>query len=106
MAPEHTNERTGLYAAAVRRVADECNVIVADVYSAMSSAGKASDFLCDGLHLNDKGNKFVFDLVKKTIEDRIPHLTRGALPREMPEVRALIGPPQGRLEAGDSADNV
>jgi len=74
--PERTDEVAGKYAAAAVRVATSCGAEVIDVYSAMHSSGQpVAEFLCDGLHLNEAGNTFVYELLVKTITERLPCFT-------------------------------
>lgn len=87
----HTNANTGRYADAARRVAAKCNVALVDVHEAMTSSDQPAEFLSDGLHLSEKGDELIYDLVKNAIAKHWPELSTSALTLDLPSVAKLWG---------------
>jgi hypothetical protein len=47
-----------------------------------------SRFLCDGLHLSDDGNKFLFEQLKKVIQEN-PELNPSNIPMVFPDWKTV-----------------
>ncbi|EPS70336.1 hypothetical protein M569_04424 [Genlisea aurea] len=62
--PERTNEAAGLYAEQCLAAAAECGAPAIDIWKKMQeNPSWEKEFLNDGLHLSEKGNKIVLDSV-------------------------------------------
>jgi len=73
---DRTNERTQTYAEACKQVAMEENLPAIDLWQELGATlDSRANFLIDGLHLNEKGNYKVFELIVKVIEKFIPSFT-------------------------------
>ncbi|KAI8998999.1 SGNH hydrolase [Trametes punicea] len=76
-APDRSLEESRKYAEATREVATAEGVAVVDVWTKVwEAAGRdengLGDFLSDGLHLNEKGFKVVYDALVSTIAENYP----------------------------------
>jgi lysophospholipase L1-like esterase len=75
---ERSNEITGTYAAACREVGNTKDVPCMDLFTAMRTAEGNTDeddvgrFLCDGLHFNKTGHKFVYSALADAIHTHFP----------------------------------
>lgn len=87
----HTNANTSSYAEAARRVATKCGAVLCDVFAEMDSQGQPAQFVCDGIHLSEKGNEVVYELLRKSVKESIPDLAPEARPMELPGVQHLWG---------------
>jgi len=71
-----TNENSKAYGDAVKEVASELRCPVVDLWTLMNGAEKSrSLFLCDGLHLNEKGNRQVYNGIMDVLQSQFPDIT-------------------------------
>jgi isoamyl acetate esterase len=74
--PDRNNDVARLYGLEVVKIAERhprCAVI--DTWEALSGASETrSTFLVDGLHLNEDGNRIVFEALMKTIHEKFPEV--------------------------------
>ncbi|CDS13695.1 hypothetical protein LRAMOSA05869 [Lichtheimia ramosa] len=87
-----TFESAKQYAAAVRQVAKECNVVVADLWTMLveeSGETPFGEYLNDGLHLSAKGNRAVHQLLLKMIKEHFNDIHPDNLGMEIPWWRDL-----------------
>ncbi|XP_008306647.1 isoamyl acetate-hydrolyzing esterase 1 homolog [Cynoglossus semilaevis] len=69
------NSVAGQYAQACVQTAAQCGTDVLDLWTLMQKDGQDySVYLCDGLHLSEKGNQFVAQHVWSLLESRVSHL--------------------------------
>ncbi|XP_027111868.1 GDSL esterase/lipase At5g45920-like [Coffea arabica] len=81
--PERTNEAAGSYAIACLSVASECQTPAIDLWTKMQQIpGWQTAFLCDGLHLTERGNRIVFEEVVAKFEEQ--GLRLETLPADFP----------------------
>jgi len=83
--PDREFKVTQKYAEAVADVAEQQNVYLADVWTALyDAAGRdeqaLSRFLWDGLHPNAAGYKVIYDELMKTVSEKLPELHYDNLP--------------------------
>jgi len=78
------NKQTGKYAEVVIKLAHLHSLPCVDVYSQIMQQSDWKSYLSDGLHLNSKGNAFLYECVLKCIQTYHPELTPSALPIEAP----------------------
>ena len=72
---ERTNEYTKSYAAAVVELGKELQVPVVDLWTSMQTQPDwQTAFLCDGLHLTQAGNSFVYEQLQPVIDKAYLHL--------------------------------
>lgn len=77
-------ERTAKYAALCVDTAHKLGIPVVDLHTTMSRhAGGFEHFLEDGLHLSDKGNQLVYDLLLDVIVETLPEINP-KIPRQFP----------------------
>ena len=85
---DRNNQRTKLYVDAARNVAKSLNgAVFVDAWAGMSGAGSEEErgqYLRDGLHLSDRGNARLFELLVSTIETEVPGWTADAMPPDLP----------------------
>ncbi|KAI9252423.1 SGNH hydrolase [Phascolomyces articulosus] len=79
------------YAQAVRDVAQERGVILADLWTKLMDVGMDNlhEYLLDGLHLNANGNKLTYELLIQTIQHHFPDIHPDNLEMELPGFRDL-----------------
>jgi lysophospholipase L1-like esterase len=77
---ERTNETTGRYAHACKRVAQHCDVPCLDVYTKMSEQDDWGRFFNDGLHFDKAGHDFVGEQLLDAIHTHVPDLHVTACP--------------------------
>ncbi|KAI9495538.1 GDSL Lipase/Acylhydrolase [Zychaea mexicana] len=79
------------YAQAVRDVAQEHKVVVADLWQTLMDFGTdhMAEYLLDGLHLNAKGNQVMYELLIETIKRHFPEIHPDNLEMELPGFRDL-----------------
>ncbi|EQC38191.1 hypothetical protein SDRG_04620 [Saprolegnia diclina VS20] len=82
------NATAGKYAAACVRAAAALGVVAIDLWTTMQS--ERESYLSDGLHLNAKGNRFVYAALTATIAAQLPALQPTAIPLFYPEWTALV----------------
>ncbi|KAH1101983.1 GDSL esterase/lipase [Glycine max] len=81
--PERTNEAAGEYATACIAVAEECGVPVIDLWTKMQQCPDwRKEYLCDGLHLTQSGNRVVFEEVILKLREK--GLSLEAMPVDLP----------------------
>ncbi|XP_072313945.1 isoamyl acetate-hydrolyzing esterase 1 homolog [Eucyclogobius newberryi] len=69
------NAVTGQYAQACVEAAAQSGVDVLDLWTLMQKDGQDySEYLCDGLHLSQKGNQFVSEQLWMLLQRRVEHL--------------------------------
>ncbi|KAF0701242.1 Aste57867_8236 [Aphanomyces stellatus] len=74
------NADVGLYAAAMRAVADRLHVPVVDLWTSLQPS--ISTILSDGVHLTREGCLAVHDLIRQGIADAYPDLVPSNMPRQ------------------------
>ncbi|KAF7725529.1 hypothetical protein EC973_009559 [Apophysomyces ossiformis] len=89
-----TWESARAYAEKVRDVGRERDVVVADLWTAITNRCEQenrdlSDFLFDGLHLNGNGYQVLYDLLMETIGQHFREIHPDALEMELPYWRQL-----------------
>ncbi|KAI7852526.1 SGNH hydrolase-type esterase domain-containing protein [Circinella umbellata] len=79
------------YAQAVRDVAKERGIVVADLWTKLMDFGTdhLHEYLLDGLHLNANGNKVTYELLIQTIEQHFSDIHPDNLDMELPRFRDL-----------------
>ncbi|XP_020774957.1 isoamyl acetate-hydrolyzing esterase 1 homolog [Boleophthalmus pectinirostris] len=69
------NSVTGQYAQACVEAAGQCGVDVLDVWTLMQKDGQDfTEYLCDGLHLSQKGNQFLSEQLWRLLQRRVEDL--------------------------------
>lgn len=92
--PERTNETTGEYASACREVAAKLSIPIIDTWLKMQQHSDWRSFLSDGLHLSEKGNKFVFKELSSILTSSSswsPPLVQTNMPWDFPEHTEING---------------
>jgi lysophospholipase L1-like esterase len=79
-----SNARVELYADAVRNLAKSLNIGIADLNKAMQSDEQWRTMLCDGLHLNRRGNALLAQVVIDSISSYYPELSRDRILLDAP----------------------
>lgn len=91
---ERTNEVSGRYAQAVKRVGEEAQVPVLNLWEEFQRASPHNDWetslLSDGLHLSPAGNKLVGSLVLELIEQKLDHIRVANVPWDFPDWREMV----------------
>ncbi|KZP20877.1 SGNH hydrolase [Athelia psychrophila] len=87
--PDREFEVTRTYAEAVMDVARQEKLPVADVWTAIYNAAGCNEraldgYLWDGIHLNEKGYKVMYEELMKTISENLPELHYDNLPSVYP----------------------
>eukprot|EP00041_Stephanoeca_diplocostata_P008604 m.127009 g.127009 ORF g.127009 m.127009 type:complete len:281 (+) comp17402_c0_seq5:133-975(+) len=72
IASSRENATTGLYAAAVERVAQAHNIPVVNLWSLFQKDRAWENYLSDGLHLSESGNRLLYTLLAACIEESLP----------------------------------
>ncbi|GAY34690.1 hypothetical protein CUMW_012770, partial [Citrus unshiu] len=86
--PERTNEAAGAYAKACIEVAGECGLPVVDLWTKMQQlADWKTAYLSDGLHLNETGNRVVFEEVVMKLKTE--GLSLENLPVDLPMISEI-----------------
>ncbi|CAL1575086.1 unnamed protein product [Knipowitschia caucasica] len=68
------NAVTGQYAQACVQAAAQCGVEVLDLWTLMQKGEDFTEYLCDGLHLSQKGNQFVSRQLWRLLDRRVGDL--------------------------------
>jgi lysophospholipase L1-like esterase len=79
-----SNAQVVHYAQAVRALASELALPLADLHGAMQAREDWRDLLCDGLHLSEGGNKLLAEVVLGAIGRDIPQLASSAVLLDAP----------------------
>jgi lysophospholipase L1-like esterase len=75
---------TARYAHAMKEVGAALNVPVIDLFTLTSASEQANPFLCDGLHLNSRGNLVLFTAILQTLAQHWPQLSISRMPIDSP----------------------
>ena len=72
---ERTLELSGQYAKAVADISNELNLPLLDLWTIMQAVPSWPSLLSDGLHLSQKGNRFVGEALLDCIRNKLPALS-------------------------------
>lgn len=64
-----------------------------DLWTAFQACpGWETQLLCDGLHLTEQGNDYVYRLLQQLIDEQLPDLRVDSLPFDLPLHNGFTGP--------------
>mmetsp|Transcript_10604 Transcript_10604/g.17286 ORF Transcript_10604/g.17286 Transcript_10604/m.17286 type:complete len:275 (-) Transcript_10604:166-990(-) len=88
---DRTNERTLEYVQVCKALGKQYQIPVVDAWTALGGAtNNRADFLSDGLHLNNSGNKRLFEAVRSTLTKALGNKwVPEYMPMHMPEWAAM-----------------
>ena len=90
---ERTNQVTGQYANAAKRLGEEVQIPVLNLWEEFQKASPEdwkTVFLSDGLHLSPAGNELVGRLVLELIEKKLNHISVASIPWDFPDWKDLV----------------
>lgn len=83
---DRTNERTLQYAEVCKRMCSEYDLPCVDLWTGLEGGSEARQlYLSDGLHLNDRGNQRLFELLVASVNERFPQWRLENMPLDQPE---------------------
>lgn len=90
---ERTNQVTGQYADAAKRLGEDAQIPVLNLWEEFQTASPdewEKVFLSDGLHLSPPGNELVGRLVLELIEKKLNHISAASIPWDFPDWKDLV----------------
>ncbi|GMH37537.1 hypothetical protein BSKO_05410 [Bryopsis sp. KO-2023] len=82
--PDRCSEETEKYASACISVGEKMGYPVLDLFSLLGGKADWEKHLCDGLHFNQKGHQFVFEMLLALLREKFEDLRSENMPLDFP----------------------
>ena len=87
---DHSNDVTRLYAECCEEVAADLKIPCINIFDAFGGVSPArQEYLCDGLHFNEKGDNRLFQCIKNTLETHLSQWDAAVIPSQYPSTQQL-----------------